>query len=824
MVTFKNQHQALLRDACPDDDALRDLLASENADQDAAPAMAHLDTCEACCRRLEQLAGDHAFLQRASQLLKSNSSDNLRYIPPLQAGQSTWSEQAHASQDTHDEDALLAFLQPCENEASLGRLGRYEILSVLGRGGMGMVLKARDPGLDRLAAIKVMASPLALAPGALPRLLREARAVAAVDGEHTVDIYEVQSSGDVPYLVMEYVDGCSLQELINQGPLAIGEVLRFGGNVARGLAAAHRRGLIHRDVKPANILLDQTLSQAKIGDFGLARAIDDKSLTRQGTLTGTPEYMSPEQASGEAVDHRTDLFSLGCVLYAMCAARPPFLGDGSLEVLRAIREEQPKPLTELRPDAPPQLVQAIGKLLEKRPDDRHASAAEVADELERIAVNPLAEPQTAQPAKESAARPTRRHGMLIGLAASLLLIAVMVTAQGAGVIDFTAPAAAMLGMGDDEVALVAREGEEQPADEAKADGDKPARVQIVGRNDLLKEAIQKEKDALREEASPLLIRKLVGHQGPVTGLAFTPDGSQILSCSGWPTGDRTLRLWDAKSGEMVRNFDTSQMPKNRGISGAREAPGELQCLAISEDGSIAVTGANGGAMCVWSLATGKLLRQYDGHLATVYGVAISADGRRVLSCGRNAAAHYWKLETAETVSRLEGNRSWVRSVAISPDGRQGLTGGYDGTLRLWDLESGEQLKEVANAKQWVWSCAFSPDGKSAASASGSEVVLRELASGKELRRLKGHSGPVTCVAFSPDGRQLATCSYDRTVRLWHVATGRQEEVFLGHRDWVWRVSFSPDGRTLASAGGGREDPINGTSPGIDFDIRMWKVP
>ena len=208
---------------------------------------------------------------------------------------------------------------------SLGRLGHYEIQEVIGRGGMGIVLRAFDEKLHRVVAIKVMAPQLATSATARRRFTREAQAAAAVTHDHIVTIHAVEEADGLPYLVMQYVAGMSLQERLERdGPLQLAEILRIGMQTAAGLAAAHAQGLVHRDIKPANILLENGIERVKITDFGLARAADDASLTQSGVVAGTPQYMSPEQARGEAVDHRTDLFSLGSVLYAMCTGRPPF--------------------------------------------------------------------------------------------------------------------------------------------------------------------------------------------------------------------------------------------------------------------------------------------------------------------------------------------------------------------------------------------------------------------------------------------------------------------------------------------------------------------
>jgi hypothetical protein len=276
----------------------------------------------------------------------------------------------------------LDFLSPSSKPGHLGRLGHYEILEVVGRGGMGIVLRAFDEVLHRVVAIKVLSPHLASNATARRRFTREAQAAAAVTHEHVVTIHGVEDGIEPPYIVMQYVSGVSLQERLDKsGPLELKEILRIGMQTASGLAAAHAQGLIHRDVKPSNILLENGVERVKITDFGLARMLDDASLTQSGVVAGTPQYMSPEQANGETVDIRADLFSLGSVLYALCTGRPPFRASTVMGVLKRVCEEEPRPVREVNPDIPDWLAAIIEKLHAKDPADRFQSTAEVADLL-----------------------------------------------------------------------------------------------------------------------------------------------------------------------------------------------------------------------------------------------------------------------------------------------------------------------------------------------------------------------------------------------------------------------------------------------------------
>jgi putative intracellular protease/amidase len=319
----------------------------------------------------EACRGQPAVRQRVERLLAAQSRLGDFLESPALGGPAENGDPAEIADD-------LSFLTPADRPGALGRLGRYVILEVIGSGGFGMVLKGQDDKLRRTVAIKVMAPALVTSATARQRFVREAQAAAAVNHDHVVRIFEVEEAGPVPYLVMEHVAGLSVDEkLRRESPLGPEEVLRIGMEIASGLAAAHAQGLVHRDVKPANILLEEGTGRVKITDFGLARAVDDATISREGLIAGTPEYMSPEQARGFAVDQRSDLFSLGSVLYALCVGRSPFAAGGSLAVLKRICEETPQPLRELRPEMPPSLARLIAHLHAKDPAARPQSAVEV---------------------------------------------------------------------------------------------------------------------------------------------------------------------------------------------------------------------------------------------------------------------------------------------------------------------------------------------------------------------------------------------------------------------------------------------------------------
>jgi serine/threonine-protein kinase len=268
-----------------------------------------------------------------------------------------------------------------------------------------------------------MAPHLAASGAARRRFIREAQAVAAIVHPHVMPIHSVCTSGRLPYLAMPFVACESLQQRIDrEGPLKLEEILRIGIQTASGLAAAHAQGLVHRDVNPANILLEKGIDRALLTDFGLARAADDGSLTRTGVVAGTPRYMSPEQAQGEPVDARSDLFSLGSVLYAMATGRPPFRAETALGILRRICDSEPRPIREVNAEIPDWLATIVEKMHKKAPGDRLQTAGEVAALLEQClahvqqpTVSPLPESLRGVKTQSPHRRPSRRGWRSVAL-------------------------------------------------------------------------------------------------------------------------------------------------------------------------------------------------------------------------------------------------------------------------------------------------------------------------------------------------------------------------------------------------------------------------
>ncbi len=469
---------------------LRLSLDDRLSQSEQAELAAHLEACPACRRELEGMAaashfwGDAALLRGEPWAAKAATGV---HSDPL----------ANFDDDDRPDAAgldgrWLDFLDPSDPERpeALGRLGPYDILEVLGRGGMGIVLKGRDPALERTVAIKVLAPTLAHSASARRRFAREARAVAAVVHEHIIAIHAVDEFHGLPYLVMEYVSGRSVQDKLDaSGPLEIREILRIGMQAAHALAAAHAQGVVHRDIKPANILLENCVERVKLTDFGLARAIDDASLTQSGVIAGTPQYMAPEQARGEPVDARADLFALGAAIYAMACGRSPFRADSAMAVLKRVCDVRHASIRELNPDVPPWLAAIVDRLLAKEPADRFQTAAEVADLLEGGLAH-LQQPESLPPPVVDAAEailskpdafdleldppdlpPARRRLRPLSIAAALLLVAItgIGVTDAAGLTQVSDFVATILRIKTADGALIVKV--EDPAVKVQVDGD-----------------------------------------------------------------------------------------------------------------------------------------------------------------------------------------------------------------------------------------------------------------------------------------------------------------------------------------------------------------
>ncbi len=388
------------------------LLLGHTPPDKAKPQLQHLKDCADCMKLVRSMQVSHT-------LSGTSPAHEPRAALPARP------DRRPAASSSHDYGSTLRAMQRGDSGSSsrmggingdepeepcIGWVGHYRLVQLLGEGGMGIVYKAQDTQLQRRVAIKVMRPESAESAVARERFLREARAMAAVKHDNVVTIYQVGEEDGAPYLAMEYLRGDTLGNLFELGcKPPVTQVLRMARETASGLAAAHKLNLIHRDIKPGNLWLEAPSCRVKILDFGLARGVAvDAQLTRTGLIVGTPDYMAPEQARGIEVDSHCDLFSLGCVLYRLCAGRMPFQGNDAFAVLTSLAVDTPPHVRELNPQTPGPLADLVMRLLEKDPADRPASALEVVEALTAIERASSVRTPPPAPAKSAPAAPNQR--------------------------------------------------------------------------------------------------------------------------------------------------------------------------------------------------------------------------------------------------------------------------------------------------------------------------------------------------------------------------------------------------------------------------------
>ncbi len=369
---------------CPRIDELASLISNPRDETAWSELERHLAKCESCRKRLDALAGAESILTGGASKWRSQAASSPALQKVIEQLQDSHSADIEKSQSLEKKVSSLAFLQPTAEPGFIGQLGDYPIRRVIGQGGMGIVLEALDPVLKRTVAIKMLSPWKVLDDEAKGRFLREAQSAAALTHQNLVAIHAVDEYQGMPFLVLEYISGESLDDrLQRQGKLPLDEVVRLGVEVARGLSAAHAKGLVHRDIKPANILLVEGTSRAKIADFGLAKTANEETITMAGTLLGTPEFMSPEQAAGTETGPASDLFSLGAVLYFAATGVSPFRHESLLGTLEKVRLFQPQPVQEFDPSLPDWFRELLQRMLAKEPWQRPQSAGEIAELLQQ---------------------------------------------------------------------------------------------------------------------------------------------------------------------------------------------------------------------------------------------------------------------------------------------------------------------------------------------------------------------------------------------------------------------------------------------------------
>jgi serine/threonine protein kinase/WD40 repeat protein len=701
-------------------------------------------------------------------------------------------------------------------------LGGYRVLERLGAGGTGTVYLAEHEVMRRRVAIKVLPAHYAEAPGVLERFRREAQAVAALDHPNIVRAYDFRQEGALHFLVMEYVDGASLQQLLaKQGPLAIPQACDYARQAAEGLEHAHEAGLVHRDIKPANLLVDRA-GTVKLLDLGLARYAPDgsESVTKQfddNAVMGTADYLAPEQALNlHAVDIRADIYSLGTTLYALLAGQPPFSDGTVTQKLLWHQMRDPRPLRELRPEVPAELAQVVARMMAKKPEDRYPTPAEVADALSPWCLGPV-------PPRLEGRAPGGSSG---GSSARLRRPpsrAVASTRHGASVDTRAAEAdatarlepvratplrppprvdngwgwVAILCVGSLTLAVLATAGigyflwravnsAKPPAVVVKPDDEEQVPVMPVD-----------PPFELPAGEPGRLLYKLDGHTAAVLSVAFSPRGNCALSGG----ADRVLRLWDLKAPKAPPVL----------LHGHR---GDVTHVAIAPHGVRAASASADGTVRLWELPSGRCLHEIKGHAGRVRWVAFTPDSLQVLSCGDDGMLRQGLMPDGKELRKLEAHKKGAYTLAINPiPRRQVVTAGGDRDLRLWDIDRGWPLKTFARKQPPINDIAYFPDGKRILCACGDgKLRVWDVDRAQLKATLDGHPGAVLAVAVTPEGRRAVSGGTDRVIRVYDLKTmKRLGHRFEGHAGEVTGLACSPQGKHFISCS-------------KDRSVRVWCMP
>jgi serine/threonine protein kinase len=667
-------------------------------------------------------------------------------------------------------------------------IGNYLVLDKLGAGGMGMVFKAEHRLMKRVVALKLLPPSFTRDESFVHRFRREAEAAARLSHPNIVAALDAGEFKGLHFFVMEFVEGSDLSRLIREkGPLPVDQAVACVIQAARGLQAAHARGIFHRDIKPSNLLLD-TDGTVKVLDLGLARLDEDPSrpgsarsieaLTNDGAMMGTVEFMSPEQAyDSRSVDKRSDIYSLGCTLYYLLIGVPPYRRKTVMACALAHREQPIPRLRNARPDVPPALDDALRLMLAKEPEQRYQSIDSLIADLEACRLKPV--PELVSP---RGPRSRRRVVALVALAAgSAASIAIGLASAGRprstpvpvvrverGQTDQPqanhAPHPSPIPRGAPPPAIppsrVAAEANpeprvapsplEPPVEILKSPGSADALVSSVAASSDGRHALSGGNDhavrywdvARREEICSFR------HDGPVFDVAFSPDNRTALSAS----HDKTARLWDVATGAVVVRFAEHKQP--------------VYAVAIAPDGQRALTGGGDHFARLWDLKTGAEVRQFP-HEEPVVAVAFSPDGRSILTASGKAATR-WEIANGTGPELLEG-RAEVLCVAFAPGGRRVASGAKDGSVTLWDLDRRTVIGRVEEPGNWVRSIGFLPGDRRRVLAGtwNGNLILWDLEAGRAVARIRGDAGHLG-LAVLPDGAHALTSDDDGHVRLWRL--------------------------------------------------------
>jgi WD40 repeat protein/tRNA A-37 threonylcarbamoyl transferase component Bud32 len=679
-----------------------------------------------------------------------------------------------------------------ERLSSLRRVGDYEILAEIARGGMGVVYKARQIRLNRLVALKMVLHGPFSSEEFVQRFKTEAQAAAGLHHPNIVGIYEVGEEDGHHFFSMEYIEGTNLADLAREKPLNVTRAARLLKTIAEAVHYAHDRGILHRDLKPSNLLVDP-LDQPHITDFGLAMVIQSQTeLTTTGQALGSPGYMAPEQALGkhDRLGPFTDVYSLGAILYHLLTGRPPFQGETLPEILLQVQNSEPVAPQRLNPSIPANLQTICLKCLQKEPSKRYGTAGDLAEDLNRFLLN---KPIQARPISvfEKLFLWCRRHPVPASLTGALVVVVLL----GLAGIIWQWGRAELHARGEAEQRKIAEAygrkitlnlyaADLNVASQAVQRGDYGlARRTLAGLLPKLGEADLRgfEWHYLWNHCRGDQLAVLTGHAWIVTCCAFSRDGKLLVTGS----QDGTAKLWDVPNRQLLHSFNVSS--------------GAVWSAGFSPESDLVMASGSDDEVKFWGTEDRRLVARIPGQIACLSpsGSLVAISHSSPFFWERSGFLEIWDYRKGV---RLKEIPSKGRAIALSPDGLKLASAGPSKNIDLWDLASGKKMRVIETA-QPVWSIAFSPDsGKLLATDWSSEASLWVLDEAAVPRKIKGHDLTVWSAIFSPDGEQIATTGSDQTIRLWNSSTLEAAGIFHGHGNEVWCAAFTLDGRVLASGG------------------------
>jgi WD40 repeat protein/tRNA A-37 threonylcarbamoyl transferase component Bud32 len=820
----------VIQNGCPSSEQLGRLLAGDLPAGEQPPLEAHLEDCLRCREQLEQLLADDSVLtwQRTAAIRSEpdppeHFMSTLRQLVPRVAT----SPVALVDPERPPAAEVPGDLGVCPQ-----RIADYEILGLLGRGGMAVVYKARQPGTGRVVALKILR--LGAAFGHDARFLREAATVARMDHPNIVQVYEVGEDGGRPFLALEYVPGGTLAERLRGGPADPREAAGLLETVARAVAHAHDKGVVHRDLKPSNILLgggrdgvSRPLSALvpKVADFGLARAVsEEQALTLPDVVVGTPAYLAPEAIHQPGVPSpQADVYALGVILYEMLTGRPPLVGPTTLATLRLVEASEPIPPSRLQPHLPRDLDTICLACLHKDPRRRYPSALALAEDLRRFLDGRPIRARRVGPL-EAGWLWCRRNPVpaclgaaLVGSVLTGLVVALVLLGQAR---HSAAEASASATLASEKEAAALRAAARADASARLAnDRAYASDLQFAGQMwtnrqhrvlvDLLEGQLPGRTDGIER-------RGFEWHY--LWAVANHANRTVQLRGQGWdlaaPADARYFAVAAGNSG--VDLFDVAGAPLR-----TLDSPGKVLRLAISADGKRVAGGGEHGAAWVWDADTGRLLRTLSGHRGPVFGVSFHPDGR-LATTGLDGTVRVWEVDDADAPPRiLTVPNVRFHCVAFSPDGKHLAAGSSDGVIRRWNTTEWGEETPLRGHLTDVLALRFAPDSARLASGSRDRTTrLWDTATGKVVHVLPGHLDAVYAVAFSADGRSLASASLDRSVRVVEADTGLESLTLLGHGDFATGLAFGRDGKSLASTSW--DQTVRLWDLTVDRPHRLWR--